>query len=133
MISNFKKICIQFYLYFIIVNHIFKHFCKTSFRHELHFFIYIIWISIKPDTKQKTPYTIISKEFPQNKGEPYYPIINNKNLSIFAKYQKLIEENKVNNIYFEGRLAQYKYFNTDEVIERALTLYNQLKKKKNKI
>ena len=37
-------------------------------------------------------------------------------------------------IYFEGRLAQYKYFNTDEIIERALTLFNQLKKKKsNKI
>ena len=86
-------------------------------------------VEIKHVTKQKTPYTIISKEFPQSKGEPYYPIINNKNLSIFAKYQKLIEENKANNIYFEGRLAQYKYFNTDEVIERALTLFNQLKKK----
>jgi len=90
-------------------------------------------VEIKHVTKQKTPYTIISKEFPQNKGEPYYPIINNKNLAVFAKYQKLIEKNKANNIYFEGRLAQYKYFNTDEIIERALALFNELKKKSNKI
>ena len=34
---------------------------------------------------------------------------------------------KKKNIYFEGRLAKYKYFNTDEVIENALTLFNQLK------
>ena len=29
--------------------------------------------------------------------------------------------------FFEGRLAQYKYFNTDEVIERALNLYKKIK------
>ena len=33
------------------------------------------------------------------------------------------------NIYFEGRLAKYKYFNTDEVIESALDLFNKLKRK----
>ena len=33
------------------------------------------------------------------------------------------------NIFFEGRLAKYKYFNTDEVIESALLLFKSLKKK----
>jgi len=33
-----------------------------------------------------------------------------------------------NNIFFEGRLARYKYFNTDEVIENALELFGKLKK-----
>ena len=33
------------------------------------------------------------------------------------------------NVYFEGRLAKYKYFNTDEVIESALSLFNKLKNK----
>ena len=32
------------------------------------------------------------------------------------------------NVFFEGRLAKYKYFNTDEVIESALLLFKQLKK-----
>ena len=86
-------------------------------------------VEIKHVTKQKTPYTVISKEFPTNKGDPYYPIINNKNLSKFSKYKKLIDKLESKNIYFEGRLAQYKYFNTDEVIERALELFNSLKKK----
>jgi len=86
-------------------------------------------VEIKHVTKQKTPYTVISKEFPTNKGDPYYPIINDKNLSKFSKYKKLIDKLESKNIYFEGRLAQYKYFNTDEVIERALKLFNSLKKK----
>ena len=32
------------------------------------------------------------------------------------------------NIFFEGRLAQYKYLNMDEAIERALILFNKIKK-----
>ena len=32
------------------------------------------------------------------------------------------------NVFFEGRLAKYKYFNTDEVIESALFLFKKLKK-----
>jgi UDP-galactopyranose mutase len=35
---------------------------------------------------------------------------------------------KKKNVYFEGRLAKYKYFNTDEVIENALILFEDLKK-----
>ena len=38
-----------------------------------------------------------------------------------------------NNIFFEGRLARYTYYNTDEVIERALNLYQILRKKVKKI
>ena len=86
-------------------------------------------VEIKHVTKQKTPFTVISKEFPTDKGDPYYPIINNKNLIKFSKYKKLIDKLESKNVYFEGRLAQYKYFNTDEVIERALDLFDILKKK----
>ena len=85
-------------------------------------------VEIKHVTKQKTPYTIISKEYPKSNGDPYYPIINNVNLNKFNKYKKLIDEIENQNIFFEGRLAQYKYFNTDEVIERALNLFKKIKK-----
>jgi len=86
-------------------------------------------VEIKHVTKQKTSYTVISKEYPNSKGDPYYPIINDQNLNKFNKYKKLIDKVENQNIFFEGRLAQYKYFNTDEVIERALDLFNILKKK----
>ena len=84
-------------------------------------------VEIKHVTKQKSKYTVISKEFPKSKGDPYYPISDKKNLNMYKKYEKLITDEKKKNIYFEGRLAKYKYFNTDEVIENALTLFNQLK------
>jgi UDP-galactopyranose mutase len=83
-------------------------------------------VEIKHVTKQKSKYTVISKEFPTNKGDPYYPILNNKNLKIFKKYEKLMNFESKNNIFFEGRLARYKYFNTDEVIENALELFKKL-------
>ena len=90
-------------------------------------------VEIKHVTKQKSKYTVISKEFPQKEGEPYYPIMNKKNKTIFKKYEKLMNASSKKNIYFEGRLAKYKYFNTDEVIENALDLYKKLKYKYKKL
>ncbi len=84
-------------------------------------------VEIKHVTKQKSNYTVISKEFPTNKGEPYYPISNKRNRDLFKKYQKLILKENKKNVFFEGRLANYKYFNTDEVIESALKLFKKLK------
>ena len=83
-------------------------------------------VEIKHVTKQKSKYTVISKAFPTSKGDPYYPILNNKNLKIFKKYEKLMNSEAKNNVFFEGRLARYKYFNTDEVIENALELFKKL-------
>ena len=90
-------------------------------------------VEIKHVTKQKSKYTVISKEFPQKVGEPYYPIMDKKNKTIFKKYEKLMNASSKKNIYFEGRLAKYKYFNTDEVIENALDLYKKLKYKYKKL
>ena len=86
-------------------------------------------VEIKHVTKQRNNYTVISKEYPTNKGDPYYPISNQKNIKLFKKYENLIIKEMKKNVYFEGRLAKYKYFNTDEVIESALDLFNKLKKK----
>ena len=84
-------------------------------------------VEIKHVTKQKSNFTVISKEFPTNKGEPYYPISNKRNINLFNKYQKLISKENKKNVFFEGRLAKYRYFNTDEVIESALNLFKKLK------
>tara|TARA_X000000950_G_scaffold25925_1_gene27867 strand:- start:913 stop:2034 length:1122 start_codon:yes stop_codon:yes gene_type:complete len=86
-------------------------------------------VEIKHVTKQKSKFTVISKEYPTSRGEPYYPISDQKNSKLFDKYKKLIVKENKKNIFFEGRLAKYKYFNTDEVIESALSLFYKLKNK----
>ena len=65
--------------------------------------------------------TVITREYPAiwEKGkEPYYPINNEKNNSIYSKYKELAE--KETNIIFGGRLAEYKYYDMHNVIEKAL-------------
>lgn len=67
------------------------------------------------------PDTVITREYPADwkKGdEPYYPINNERNNRLFAKYQKLAAGEK--NVIFGGRLGQYRYYDMDKVIGAAL-------------
>lgn len=69
------------------------------------------------------PVSYITKEYPQDwdiTKEAYYPVNNEKNQELYAKYLKLAE--KENNVLFGGRLAEYKYYDMDKVIESALNL-----------
>lgn len=71
------------------------------------------------------PKTVITKEYPAtwNKGdEPYYPINNERNNEVYAKYKELSD--KETNVIFGGRLAQYKYYDMHNVIEQALSAVN---------
>lgn len=76
--------------------------------------------------------TTILKEYPlnynyKNKNHiPYYAIINEDNNNLYKKY--LDDINKIKNIYLCGRLAEYKYYNMDAVVRRALDLYEEIKK-----
>ena len=88
-------------------------------------------VEIKHVTKQKSKFSTISYEFPKSKGDPYYPINNKKNVTLFKKYKRLIKKLEKKNIFFEGRLASYRYLNMDEVIEAALNLFKKLKNKYN--
>lgn len=67
------------------------------------------------------PKTIITREYPAkwNKGdEPYYPINNDRNNEMYNRYKKLSENEP--DVIFGGRLAEYKYYDMDDVIEQAL-------------
>jgi UDP-galactopyranose mutase len=76
---------------------------------------------------QKSDRTTIVKEYPSEEGEPYYPIPNPKNRELYEKYRLLAEkEEKEHNIFFVGRLANYKYFNMDDAILNALELFDRL-------
>ncbi len=67
------------------------------------------------------PKTVISREYSDtwlSGKEPYYPINNEKNNTLYEKYKKLAD--KEENVIFGGRLGQYKYYDMDKVIEEAL-------------
>ena len=61
------------------------------------------------------------KETTTDIGEPYYPVLNDKNIALFKKYKEKSE--KESNIHFLGRLANYKYFNMDEAILNSLNYF----------
>lgn len=67
------------------------------------------------------PKTVITKEYPAKwrKGdEPYYPVNNDKNDTIYSKYRELAD--KETKVIFGGRLAEYRYFDMHHVVERVL-------------
>ncbi|MDO4764208.1 MAG: UDP-galactopyranose mutase [Flavobacteriaceae bacterium] len=69
------------------------------------------------------PKTIITREYPQNiseDNEAYYPINDDKNQEIYQKYRNLADECK--NVIFGGRLAEYKYYDMHQVVEKALKM-----------
>ncbi len=70
-------------------------------------------------TGQKHPSTSIVKEFPKAEGDPYYPIPTQENDLLYKKYEAAAEREK--NVTFLGRLAQYRYYNMDQVVGAALT------------
>ena len=75
---------------------------------------------------QQSPHTIISKEYSCSEGEPYYPVLSEKNIELYEKYKKMsIKETFVNNIHFLGRLANYKYFNMDQAIKNSLDYFDK--------
>jgi UDP-galactopyranose mutase len=72
---------------------------------------------------QQSPHTIIVREFPCDDGEPYYPVPNEKNKRLYEQYRQIATLEK--NVYFVGRLANYKYFNMDAAIRNALDFFTQ--------
>ena len=67
------------------------------------------------------PKTVITREYPaewQEGMEPYYPVNDEKNQALYARYAELAA--KEENVIFGGRLAEYKYYDMDKVIASAL-------------
>jgi UDP-galactopyranose mutase len=62
--------------------------------------------------------TTIVREYTVADGDPYYPVPTQKNRDTYNIYKELAE--KENEVYFVGRLANYKYYNMDAAIENAL-------------
>lgn len=77
--------------------------------------------------------TYITKEFPHEystNNESYYPINDAVNQMIFAKYNEMSKEEP--NVIFGGRLAEYKYYDMNQIIESALNKVNSILHVENK-
>ena len=78
--------------------------------------------------KDQSSKTVIAKEYSEQfeigKNERYYPIACKENTELYNKYLK--EAEKLDNVYFLGRLGDYKYYNIDNAVERALNLFGEI-------
>ena len=66
--------------------------------------------------------TVISKEYSsewKEGSEPYYPVNDEKNNSLYLKYKKLADQD--NNVIFGGRLAEYRYYDMHQIVTKALS------------
>jgi UDP-galactopyranose mutase len=77
---------------------------------------------------QSHPKTSIVYEYPRSEGDPYYPVPKPENAKIYMKYKALADA--LDDVYFVGRLATYKYYNMDQVVGQALTVYKQITSEK---
>ncbi|ADE13797.1 UDP-galactopyranose mutase [Nitrosococcus halophilus Nc 4] len=75
-------------------------------------------------TGQQHTGTSIVREYPQAQGEPYYPVPRAENEALFKRYQALAEQES--GVTFVGRLAQYRYYNMDQVVGAALAAAKRL-------
>lgn len=104
-----KKLNIDNYQGNAVVNYSKKKIPYTRIVEYKHFY-----------KQENLPYTIIGYEYPIafNKGKiPYYPVNLEKDKEIYDKYKNLSLQF---NIIFKGRLAEYKYFDMDDIINNVL-------------
>ena len=74
----------------------------------------------------KQPHTVITREYPSAftpGDEPYYPVNDQRNNSLYRKYADLAEATP--GVVFGGRLAEYKYYDMDKVIRSALDMVKE--------
>ena len=80
-------------------------------------------VEYKQITGGNSKSTTISIEYPLINGEPFYPIPTVVNNNIYRLYKS--EADKLSNVIFCGRLAEYQYYNMDQVTARSLIMFNK--------
>jgi UDP-galactopyranose mutase len=75
-------------------------------------------------TGQQHAKTSIVYEFPRSEGDPYYPIPKPECTALYNKYKELADTTA--GVHFVGRLATYKYYNMDQVVGQALSMFDEV-------
>ncbi len=70
------------------------------------------------------PRTSISYEYAKADGDPYYPIPRPENQALYKKYEALALQRP--DVTFVGRLGTYRYYNMDQVVGQALSIFRKL-------
>lgn len=113
----------------------FKHFNQDSYQEKA-----VVNYTVSEDFTRITEFkkltgqempgsTTIMREYPiaytdSEKEIPYYAIMNEENMELYRKYQNLLKDYP--GFYLLGRLAEYKYYNIDAIVEKALFLADEL-------
>jgi UDP-galactopyranose mutase len=102
-------------------HHLTKHFQKTAQVNYVDDSVeFTRVVEHKRLSDNNTSTTTISKEFSQTEGEPFYPIPTVENRELYNLYKN--ESEKLSTVIFCGRLAEYQYYNMDQVVANALTV-----------
>ena len=85
-------------------------------------------VEIKHVTGQVCAGTTISLEYPESEGDPFYPLLVGESRERYAEYAELAGQARDGDhpVYLVGRLAEFRYYNMDQVFERALTLADDM-------
>jgi UDP-galactopyranose mutase len=75
---------------------------------------------------QQSPHTVIVSETSNDHGDPYYPVPSERNMTLYEKYREMAKAEEKNNVFFVGRLANYKYMNMDQAILNALDYFGKI-------
>lgn len=97
-------------------------------NHTDHDTPYTRIIEHKHFTGEVTDTTVITREYSTEwtaDAEPYYPILDSKNLALLEQYKE--KARLLPDVIFGGRLGSYQYYDMDVVVGKALALINQMK------
>jgi len=75
-------------------------------------------------TGQEHAKSSVVYEYPRAEGDPYYPVPRPENAATYQQYQALATATP--GVHFVGRLATYKYYNMDQVVAQALTVFSKI-------
>lgn len=75
-------------------------------------------------TGQPHPRTSITREYPTDAGDPYYPVPAPENAALYKRYEELAE--RTPGVTFTGRLGTYRYYNMDQVVAQSLALFARI-------
>jgi UDP-galactopyranose mutase len=78
-------------------------------------------------TGQHHPWTALTYEYPTDKGDPYYPVPRAENQALYKLYED--SARAVDDVWFVGRLATYRYYNMDQVVGQALATFEEIERK----
>jgi len=68
--------------------------------------------------------TSITLEYPSAEGDPYYPVPRPENQALYKRYEALADA--TSGVTFVGRLATYRYYNMDQIVGQALSVFRRL-------